>query len=151
VTKKNSDTKRFSQEIVKLVDQIMSSNKSSTSDRTLIKDNSRKAALSYPNFRDMKAPIKLTDPDFISARSGRRPQEKSFDKKSMPKPRVAFVYDEAKKLRHECPDIDQVKARKRINSLLEKNHYKSYSRTQFNRITEDLEFPPARRGRKPSK
>ena len=73
------------------------------------------------------------------------------EKKSIPKTRVAFVYNEAKKLRHDCPGLDQVMALKKINVLQTNNGDKPYSRTQFNRIVEDLKFPPARRGRKPTR
>jgi hypothetical protein len=78
-------------------------------------------------------------------------QEKTLVKKRILKDREMFVYKEAKQLRHECPDMNQVIAKERIDILMQRNNLPPYSRTQFNRIIKDFEFPPAPRGRKPAK
>jgi len=79
-------------------------------------------------------------------------QEKTSNSKSIPKPRKAIVLEEAKKLHRDDPNMNKVDAKRYIDNVLKKNHgYNHYGRTQFNRITKDIGFPSAPRGRKPKK
>lgn len=72
------------------------------------------------------------------------------ESKRTSKPRVSIVNEEAASLRRDNPSMDKVKAKKRIDFILENHNYSPYGRTQFNRIIEHLGFPPAPRGRKPT-
>ena len=78
-------------------------------------------------------------------------KEKVSDTRPMPKPRVAYVYDEAVRLHRKDPLMDRTEARKKINADLDEQNEPPYSRSQFNLIIKGIGIPNARRGRKPGK
>ena len=62
MSEKNNNTKMIPPELQKVIDKVLSYDKSSTSEsrgHTLIGNNSRRAALTPPNFRDIHPPINL--------------------------------------------------------------------------------------------
>ena len=120
---KKNNTEIISPEIEKLINEVMSKQNSASRGRTLIGDKSRRDALTPPTFRNRHAPIKLIEEDYVTAHPSTHHQNKFPNKKLMPKPRVAFVYDEATKLRRDRPTLDKVEALKKINLMLKIKNY----------------------------
>jgi hypothetical protein len=115
-----------------------------------VKELERKYHISYKT-----KPIDLMDKLYPGDSLPAPAQEKLSDKKPIPKPRKAIVYDEAARLQRDYPKMNKVEAKKKIDAILKSNKYlpkyPPYSRTQFNRIISNLKFPSAPRGRKPAK
>jgi hypothetical protein len=78
------------------------------------------------------------------------PVQKDMQAARQSNARVAIVLKAAKQLRRDYPDMNKVKAKKKIDIILKDHKYAPYSRTNFNRIIKDMGFPPAPRGRKPT-
>jgi len=127
-------------------------------DYSCISKHKDKYIVESANGNDISETRKTPTTDEVIARIFRISDMEKFEQKnrisardeSIPTKRKAIVLAEARKLRLDDPDMDRVRAKRLVDVVLKKHNFQPYSRTQFDRIIDELGFLPGKRGRKPS-